>query len=47
MVVADGLEVADGIVMAYNNTMEHTATVTICKKNPNESESGVSRQSNI
>jgi hypothetical protein len=37
----------DGIVTAYNRIMEHTATVIICKKNPNVSESGVSRKTKV
>lgn len=28
---------ADGIAALYNNIMEHTATVIICRKNPNVS----------
>jgi len=31
----------EGIATLYNSIMEHTATVVICKKNPNVSESGV------
>jgi len=29
-------------MLTYKSTIEHTATVIICKKNPNESEGGIS-----
>ena len=39
--------VGGGIVIAYNSTMEHSATVIICKKNPNESENCVRHRTEL
>lgn len=38
---------ADGLTTTCNSNMEHTATIIICKKNPNVSESGVSPQARL
>jgi len=37
----------EGTATLYNSIMEHAATVIICKKNPNVSESDVSRYTKI
>ena len=38
---------ADGKTMKCNSTMEHSAAIIICRKNPNVSKSGVSRKTKI